>query len=464
MFKRIISAVFCLFLLSSSAVSQDERPIELTNASFEDMPRPQQPPYGWWDCGFNGETPPDTHPVPGDPSFGVTKEAQNGNTYLGMVVRENETWESVAQRLTKPLEADKCYSFSIYLARSTNYVSSIKGKMEQVNFSTPIKLRVWGGTGFCNKKELLDESSLVKNVEWEEYHFKFSPKQRHTYIVFEAFFQTPAPVPPNGNILLDNASAITPLPCDEDAQPIVKVPEVNITNPPGRSKKVKKSTFNLIANVLNVKEKREILLKVNGKNKRNFSFDPLTNKVRLKLDLIKGANEITIRASNRAGKANDATIITYEPPANASEPVATAPPVKPDPPKQASPRKTTKYIDLKPGETLKIDQLYFDIDSYELKDASIPSLEEVYQFMKENRNVRVEIGGHTNQNCDTEYCNKLSTSRAKSVVDYLKSRGVSSDRLKYKGYGKTKPKTWANNSSAQKKNQRVEIKILSLGG
>ena len=248
MFKRIIFAIFCLILLSSNTFSQsDDRPIELTNASFEDLARPQQPPYGWWDCGFTGETPPDVHPVLPDGAFKVTKEAQNGNTYLGMVVRENDTWESVAQRLNRPLEANQCYAFSIYLARSAVYVSSLKGRLDEVNFTTPVKLRIWGGTGFCNKRELLDESSLVKNTDWKEYHFKFSPKQRHTYIVLEAFFQTPAPVPPNGNILLDNASSITPLPCNEDAQPVVKAPEVNITNPRGKSKTVKKSVYSLIA-------------------------------------------------------------------------------------------------------------------------------------------------------------------------------------------------------------------------
>ena len=463
MFKRIISAIFSILLLSSSAFSQDERPIELSNPSFEDLPRPQQPPYGWWDCGFAGETPPDVHPVPGGGDFRVTKSAQHGETYLGMVVRENDTWESVAQRLNRPIEANQCYTFSIYLTRSDKYVSKVRGKEEIVNFTTPVKLRIWGGTGFCNKRELLDESDLVKNTEWKEYHFKFSPKQRHTYIVLEVFFQTPAPVPPNGNLLLDNASAIQPIPCDEDAQPLVKKPEVNITNPSGRSKTVKKSTFSLIANVLNVKEKREILLKVNGKNQRNFSFDPLTNKVRLKLDLKEGENTVSLRASNRAGNAKDETTLNYEPPF--SEPVATnPPPVKPTPKPKPEPKIVSELGRLKPGETLKIDKLYFDIDSYEINDNSIPALEEVVVFLKTNGNVRVEIGGHTNQRCDTGTCDKLSTERAKSVMDYLGTRGISKRRMTYKGYGKTKPITWVKSAAAQKKNQRVEIKILSLGG
>ncbi|MEM6964899.1 MAG: OmpA family protein, partial [Bacteroidota bacterium] len=78
-------------------------------------------------------------------------------------------------------------------------------------------------------------------------------------------------------------------------------------------------------------------------------------------------------------------------------------------------------------------------------------------------NVKVEIGGHTNRYCDTSYCNKLSTDRAKAVVGYLVRKGISKDRLTFKGYGKTKPITFSSNAQLQKKNQRVEVKITSIG-
>ena len=76
----------------------------------------------------------------------------------------------------------------------------------------------------------------------------------------------------------------------------------------------------------------------------------------------------------------------------------------------------------------------------------------------------IEIGGHTNTVPPDDYCNHLSTQRAKSVQEYLVSQGVPETRLKYKGYGKTDPIIAYDkyNKDARQKNQRVEIKILSL--
>lgn len=56
-----------------------------------------------------------------------------------------------------------------------------------------------------------------------------------------------------------------------------------------------------------------------------------------------------------------------------------------------------------------------------------------------NPNVIVEIGGHTNGIPSHEYCDRLSTERAKAIVDYLSNKGIARKRLQYKGYGKRNP-------------------------
>ena len=214
---KLILFFFLIFLFQKSTAQKE---IILTNPSFEDSPHPGHAPLGWYDCGdifFPNETPPDVHPAE-DPvqAFGVTKTAFHGATYLGMVVRENDSWESVAQRLRSPLQKGKCYTFSIYLSRSHNYVSSIRGSNKRVNFTTPIQLRIWaGGEYYCKKTQLLDESNFVENTEWKKYTFSFSPSDNFTYITLEAFYKTPTLVPPNGNILLDNASSIKLISCDD---------------------------------------------------------------------------------------------------------------------------------------------------------------------------------------------------------------------------------------------------------
>jgi len=98
-----------------------------------------------------------------------------------------------------------------------------------------------------------------------------------------------------------------------------------------------------------------------------------------------------------------------------------------------------------------------------LTESSYLVLEEVYYFLKQNKGVVIEIGGHTNDRPLEDYSYKLSTARAETVANYLIEKGISESRISAKGYGKTQPiasnKTWAGRN----RNQRVEIKITSTG-
>jgi outer membrane protein OmpA-like peptidoglycan-associated protein len=74
----------------------------------------------------------------------------------------------------------------------------------------------------------------------------------------------------------------------------------------------------------------------------------------------------------------------------------------------------------------------------------------------------IEIGGHTNGVPDHLYCDKLSTARAKSVAEYIHDKGISPERITYRGYGKRQPIATNNSVEGRRKNQRVEVKILQL--
>ncbi len=120
---------------------------------------------------------------------------------------------------------------------------------------------------------------------------------------------------------------------------------------------------------------------------------------------------------------------------------------------------------LRKGQTIRMKQLFFDADSTNLSTTSGPVLDELYKFLAENPTITVEIGGHTNDVPAHEYCDRLSTDRAKSVVDYLiQKKGINEKRLRFKGYGKRKPLVSNRTAEGRRKNQRVEIKILKLGG
>jgi outer membrane protein OmpA-like peptidoglycan-associated protein len=213
--------LFVVFTTIQFAYSQNPNDIFLQNGSFEGTPACCMTPNGWTDCGFKGETPPDIQPAlnqDNQPFFNVTKKAADGNTYLGMVVRENETYERVSQRLIKPLQKGICYTFSILLCRSDTYLSA-SNRDDPKNlkqFTSPVLLRIWGGEAYCNQKQLLAESPLIENTDWKKYEFEFQPKSELNYFELEAFYKTPVLFPYNGNILLDGASHISVIPCPND--------------------------------------------------------------------------------------------------------------------------------------------------------------------------------------------------------------------------------------------------------
>jgi len=89
-------------------------------------------------------------------------------------------------------------------------------------------------------------------------------------------------------------------------------------------------------------------------------------------------------------------------------------------------------------------------------------LDEIFDFLDSNKKVVIEIGGHTNNIPSHEYCDRLSSSRAKNVASYLYNKGISQQRIAFKGYGKREPVASNESLAGRKKNQRVEIKILSI--
>lgn len=117
---------------------------------------------------------------------------------------------------------------------------------------------------------------------------------------------------------------------------------------------------------------------------------------------------------------------------------------------------------VKVGSTMQINNMYYQADSVNVDPKNHALLDEVFVFLQQNDNLIVEIGGHTNGIPSHEYCDELSTERAKSIADYLYEKGIPKSRLKFKGYGKRKPVATNETAGGRKKNQRVEVKVLEI--
>lgn len=191
--------------------------IPLTNGSFEDIPKQSQPPRGWGDCGFPGESPTDVHPASDSLSYWqVQQPPAHGDTYLGMVVRDNETYESISQYLPAPLRAGSCYEMEISLCRSKIYISQSRMTGRTENYDEPVVLRIYAGTAICRRSELLYESPPVTNFEWNTFPVELKPSADYRTITLEAFYKTPVLFPYNGNLLVDQATDIKLVPCPEE--------------------------------------------------------------------------------------------------------------------------------------------------------------------------------------------------------------------------------------------------------
>lgn len=88
-----------------------------------------------------------------------------------------------------------------------------------------------------------------------------------------------------------------------------------------------------------------------------------------------------------------------------------------------------------------VENIFYDFDKASLRPESEKALDEMVQMLNENPNVTIEMGAHTDRKGSDEYNVNLSNRRAKSVVDYLVGHGINPERLTWKGYGETTPKT-----------------------
>ena len=88
-----------------------------------------------------------------------------------------------------------------------------------------------------------------------------------------------------------------------------------------------------------------------------------------------------------------------------------------------------------------IDNIFYDFDKATLRPESKAGLDEMAQVLRDNPNVTIEMASHTDRKGSEEYNIDLSSRRARSVIDYLISVGISPERLQSQGYGKSRPKT-----------------------
>ncbi len=114
------------------------------------------------------------------------------------------------------------------------------------------------------------------------------------------------------------------------------------------------------------------------------------------------------------------------------------------------------------GATAVLNNIFFDVDQYALKEHSITELNKIVDFLTKMPDVKVEIGGHTDSDGTALYNKQLSQRRAQAVVSYLIGQGIGKSRLSGKGYGAEKPVKPNDSEENKQANRRIEFKIISF--
>ena len=114
------------------------------------------------------------------------------------------------------------------------------------------------------------------------------------------------------------------------------------------------------------------------------------------------------------------------------------------------------------GSTFQIENIFFVQSKAELLPESIAELEKLYLMMVKKPSMRIELGGHTDNQGSSTANLTLSEKRAEAVLNFLLERGISGDRLVAKGYGSSKPIASNKSVDSRVQNRRVEVKVLTF--
>ncbi|MBL7929705.1 MAG: PD40 domain-containing protein [Bacteroidia bacterium] len=117
---------------------------------------------------------------------------------------------------------------------------------------------------------------------------------------------------------------------------------------------------------------------------------------------------------------------------------------------------------VKTGEKMVLRNVFYETGKFELKPESHAELNKVTDFLKSNKNISIEISGHTDNVGDPKSNMALSEKRASSVFDFLTRNGIEPARLAAKGYGETKPVADNITEQGRAKNRRTELTVTGV--
>ena len=117
---------------------------------------------------------------------------------------------------------------------------------------------------------------------------------------------------------------------------------------------------------------------------------------------------------------------------------------------------------IKVGKKVVLNNILFEQGKAVISKSSTPELEKLLEAMQDNPNMKIEVSGHTDNTGSAVINAKLSSDRAKAIVDYLVNKGIETTRMTYRGFGSEQPVADNATPAGRSKNRRVEFKITGM--
>jgi outer membrane protein OmpA-like peptidoglycan-associated protein/tetratricopeptide (TPR) repeat protein len=117
---------------------------------------------------------------------------------------------------------------------------------------------------------------------------------------------------------------------------------------------------------------------------------------------------------------------------------------------------------VKVGKKVVLNNILFELGKAILTTGSYSELDRLVTILQDNPQMKIEISGHTDNTGSPVLNAKLSTDRARAVVEYIAQKGIDRTRLTYRGFGSDQPIADNATSDGRSKNRRVEFKILEF--
>jgi outer membrane protein OmpA-like peptidoglycan-associated protein len=119
------------------------------------------------------------------------------------------------------------------------------------------------------------------------------------------------------------------------------------------------------------------------------------------------------------------------------------------------------------NKPIVLENIYYDLNKWEIRADASQGLDKLVQILKENPNISIELGSHTDSRADDKYNMDLSQKRADAAVAYIVAHGIAKERITAVGYGESQLVNQCDNGvicteEEHQANRRTEFKVVRI--